>query len=90
MVVLGGGCFLTSEVPMSAPPGKERETVLLLTTYRSRSTDVFGVPASRHGSFNPLFQVALYLPSWDSTLARTRSTRVLIIALKNEIVTKIA
>ena len=41
---------------------EERESSLL-TTYWSRSTDVFGVPASRHGSLNPLFQVALYLPS---------------------------
>ena len=35
----------------------ERESSLL-TTYWSGSTDVFGVPASRHGSLNPLF--ALY------------------------------
>ena len=41
---------------------RERESSLL-TTYWSGSTDVFGVPASRHGSLNPLFQVALYLPS---------------------------
>ena len=44
----------------------ERETSLL-TTDRSGSTDVFGVPASRHGSLNPLFQVAVYLPSWSSS-----------------------
>ena len=42
--------------------GRERESSLL-TTYWSGSTDVFGVPASRHGSVNPLFQVASYLPS---------------------------
>jgi hypothetical protein len=37
-----------------------------LTTYWSGSTDVFGVPASRLGSLNSLFQAALYLPfdSW--------------------------
>jgi hypothetical protein len=35
----------------------------LLKTYWSGSTDVFGGPASRHRSLNPLFQVALYLPS---------------------------
>ena len=40
----------------------ERESSLL-TTYWSGSTDVFGVPASRHGSLNPLFQVAFYLPA---------------------------
>ena len=39
----------------------ERESSLL-TTYWSGSTDVFGVPASRHGSLHPLFQVALHLP----------------------------
>ena len=43
-------------------PRRERESSLL-TTYWSGSTDVFGVPASRHGSLNPLFQVAVYLPS---------------------------
>ena len=41
---------------------RQRE-VSLLTTYWSGSTDVFGGPASRHGSLNSLFQVALYLPS---------------------------
>ena len=43
-------------------PHRERASSLL-TTYWSGSTDVFGVPASRHGSLNPLFQLALYLPS---------------------------
>ena len=42
--------------------GGRRETSLL-TTYWSGSTDVFGGPASRNGSLNSLFQVALYLPS---------------------------
>ena len=32
----------------------ERESSLL-TNYWSGSTDVFGVPASRHGRLNPLF-----------------------------------
>ena len=35
----------------------ERESSLLTTDW-SGSTDVFGVPALRHGSLNPLFQVA--------------------------------
>jgi len=35
----------------------------VLPTYWSGSTDVVGGPASRHGSLNSLFQVALYLPS---------------------------
>ena len=38
----------------------------LLTTYWSKSISSskwFGGPASRHGTLNPLFQVALYLPS---------------------------
>ena len=47
---------------LACPVPTERETSLL-TTYWSGSTDVFGVPASRHGSLNPLFQIALYLPS---------------------------
>ena len=42
--------------------GPERESSLL-TTYWFGSTDLFGVPASRHGSLNPLFQVAVDLPS---------------------------
>ena len=46
----------------SADQVPERESSLL-TAYWSGSTDVFGVPASRHGSLNLLFQVALYLPS---------------------------
>ena len=45
----------------------ERESSLL-TTYWSGSTDVFGVPASRHGSLNPLFQVALY--PWQGGVVR--------------------
>ena len=47
---------------LAGRPGPERESSLL-TTYWSGSTDVFGGPASRHGSLNSLFQVALYLPS---------------------------
>jgi hypothetical protein len=39
-------------------PATKRESSLL-KPYWSGSTDVFGVPASRHGSLNPLFQVAL-------------------------------
>ena len=41
---------------------RERESSLL-STYWSGSTDAFGGPASRHGSLNSLFQVAVYLPS---------------------------
>ena len=55
-------------VAQNAPQCRLRQGPLkressLLTTYWSGFTDVFGVPASRHGSLNPLFQVALYLPS---------------------------
>ena len=46
------------------PEWWQRESSLL-TTYWSGSTDVFGVPASRHGSLNPLFQAALYIPSYE-------------------------
>jgi len=45
----------------------ERESSLS-TTYWSESTlssRWFGGPASRHGSLNSLFQVALHLPSWQ-------------------------
>ena len=53
------------QVPILLPggwAGFKRESSLL-TTYWSGSSDVFGGPASRHGSLNSLFQVALYLPS---------------------------
>ena len=52
----------------------ERESSLL-TTYWSGSTDVFGVPAKRHGSLNPLFQVALYLPSWPRQYTHVAAER---------------
>ena len=49
----------------------ERESSLL-TTYWSGSTDVFGVPASRHGSLNPLFQVASQRSFKASQVSRPR------------------
>ena len=57
------------EAACSSETGEDKGTdnpqreISLLTTYCSGSTDVFGGPASRHGSLNSLFQVALYLPS---------------------------
>ena len=60
---------------------RERES-FLLTTYWSGSTDVFGGPASRHGSLNSLFQVALYLPSKRHLCLIRRPTLALIKDLR--------
>jgi len=70
-MIIVGVFFLAKSLP--AEDGKEEEVQVapnalqrqssLLTTYWSGSTDVFDGPASRHGSLNSLFQVALYLPS---------------------------
>jgi len=49
--------------PASVYSGVRERESSLSTTFWSGSTDVVGGPASRHGSLNSLFQVALYLPS---------------------------
>jgi len=55
-----GAAETRATISGSTNPGfRERE----LFIDWSGSTDVVGGPASRHGSLNSLFQVAVYLPS---------------------------
>ena len=68
LLVVGGGPAGTLIAHRKCPysflgGGRGLRESSLLTTYWSGSSDVFGGPASRHGSLNSLFQVALYLPS---------------------------